>query len=363
MIFQDPLSSLHPVLPGRRPARGGGARAPRRLQAGGAREGDRDARARRHPGAALARRRLPARVLGRHAPARDDRHGADQRAEAADRRRADDRARRDRPGADPRADRAAAGGDRDRRDHDHPRPRASSPRSRDEIAVMYAGRVVERAPTARAVRRAAASVHVGPAALDPAAGHAARRGARADRGPPAVAHHAATGCAFHPRCPFVREAHKRIDPQLEPVDGKPDHDVACLLAPQTRAELWQRLARRRAAASTPVPPSRWETRHRTLSRQRRLDRGPRPRQGVPDQGELPRPPPARRRARRRRHLLRRQKRRDVRHRGRVAAAASRRPRGCCCACSSRPPARSGSTAARSRPSARTRSSRCGARCR
>ena len=24
------------------------------------------------------------------------------------------------------------------------------------------------------------------------------------------------GCSFHPRCPYVREAHKRIDPQLEP---------------------------------------------------------------------------------------------------------------------------------------------------
>ena len=28
-----------------------------------------------------------------------------------------------------------------------------------------------------------------------------------------------SGCAFHPRCPYVREAHKRVDPQLEPVAG------------------------------------------------------------------------------------------------------------------------------------------------
>ena len=52
MIFQDPLSSLHPVLPRRRAAGRGGAGAPRRLQGRGAREGDRDAAARRHPGAA-----------------------------------------------------------------------------------------------------------------------------------------------------------------------------------------------------------------------------------------------------------------------------------------------------------------------
>ena len=54
------------------------------------------------PSAAL--RRLPAPALGRHAPARDDRHGAVVQPSAADRRRADDRAGCDRPGADPRAD-------------------------------------------------------------------------------------------------------------------------------------------------------------------------------------------------------------------------------------------------------------------
>ena len=102
MIFQDPLSSLHPVLHGRRPAGRGDPRAPRRAQGEGARARDRAARPRRHPRPRAARRRVPARVLRRHAPARDDRDGARQRPEAADRRRADDRARRDRAGADPR---------------------------------------------------------------------------------------------------------------------------------------------------------------------------------------------------------------------------------------------------------------------
>jgi microcin C transport system ATP-binding protein len=45
----------------------------------------------------------PARALRRPAPARDDRDGAGQRAGPADRRRADHRARRDDPGADPGA--------------------------------------------------------------------------------------------------------------------------------------------------------------------------------------------------------------------------------------------------------------------
>ena len=48
---------------------------------------------------------------------------------------------------------------------------------------MYAGRIVERAPVARAVRRAAASVHDRPARLDPAAAPASRTRLADDRGP------------------------------------------------------------------------------------------------------------------------------------------------------------------------------------
>ncbi len=49
------------------------------------------------------------------------------------------------------------------------------------------------------------------------------------------------GCSFHPRCPYVREAHKRIDPALEPGGGGPDHKVACLLPSETRRALWAAL--------------------------------------------------------------------------------------------------------------------------
>jgi peptide/nickel transport system ATP-binding protein len=51
-----------------------------------------------------------------------------------------------------------------------------------------------------------------------------------------------SGCAFHPRCPYVREAHKRIDPRLEVAgDGDPRHAVACLLPSETRRALWAAL--------------------------------------------------------------------------------------------------------------------------
>ena len=67
----------------------------------------------------------------------------DQRPEGPDRRRADHRARRDDPGPDPGADRAPPGAARDGGDPDHPRSRAWSPRSPTRINVMYAGHMVE----------------------------------------------------------------------------------------------------------------------------------------------------------------------------------------------------------------------------
>jgi peptide/nickel transport system ATP-binding protein len=51
------------------------------------------------------------------------------------------------------------------------------------------------------------------------------------------------GCAFHPRCPYVREDHKRIDPQLAASAEGSRHQVACLLPPETRRELWAKLSR------------------------------------------------------------------------------------------------------------------------
>ena len=49
------------------------------------------------------------------------------------------------------------------------------------------------------------------------------------------------GCSFHPRCPYVREAHKRVDPTLEPVAGNPNHLAACLLDSGVRKQLWAEL--------------------------------------------------------------------------------------------------------------------------
>ena len=50
-----------------------------------------------------------------------------------------------------------------------------------------------------------------------------------------------SGCSFHPRCPYVRERHRRVEPQLEPVPGDPGHEVACLLPSEIRKQIWAEL--------------------------------------------------------------------------------------------------------------------------
>ena len=50
-----------------------------------------------------------------------------------------------------------------------------------------------------------------------------------------------SGCYFHPRCPYVQEAHKRVDPRLEPVGDGNGHAAACLLSANVRTQIWEGL--------------------------------------------------------------------------------------------------------------------------
>ena len=129
MIFQEPMTALDPVY-----TIGQQIGETVRRHTGCDR---RAARARalelldlvRVPVGRAAARRLPARTVGRPAPARDDRDGAVVRSAAAAGRRADDRARRD--GADPGADPVAPAAARARHGDDlrHPRSRRRLARS------------------------------------------------------------------------------------------------------------------------------------------------------------------------------------------------------------------------------------------
>jgi peptide/nickel transport system ATP-binding protein len=110
-----------------------------------------------------------------------------------------------------------------------------------DIAVMYAGRVVERAPTTDLFAMPEHPYTWGLLRSIP------RMDAPRDEplvpieGRPPSLINRPSGCAFHPRCPYVREAHKRIDPELEHVEHSRDHQVACLLAGERRRALWQQL--------------------------------------------------------------------------------------------------------------------------
>jgi peptide/nickel transport system ATP-binding protein len=111
----------------------------------------------------------------------------------------------------------------------------------DDIAVMYAGRIVEKATTD--------TIFYGPE--HPYTWGLLRSIPRLDTprdeelvpiaGRPPSLINLPTGCSFHPRCPYVRDAHRRIDPTLEPVPDDPTHEVACLLDHRTRQRIWQDL--------------------------------------------------------------------------------------------------------------------------
>ncbi|HEX2413107.1 MAG TPA: ABC transporter ATP-binding protein [Solirubrobacteraceae bacterium] len=111
----------------------------------------------------------------------------------------------------------------------------------DEIAVMYAGRIAEQGLSDTIFNAPEHPYTWGLLSSIP------RMDApRGDElvpipGRPPSLIHLPGGCAFHPRCPYVRDAHRRIDPPLEPVEGDPSHKVACLLSSTTRRRLWAEL--------------------------------------------------------------------------------------------------------------------------
>jgi peptide/nickel transport system ATP-binding protein len=120
----------------------------------------------------------------------------------------------------------------------------------DEIAVMYAGRIVEVGPTATlfdapqhpytwGLLKSIPSLDRDPGEpLIPIPG----RPPSLIRRPP--------GCHFHPRCVYAQPAHARVDPMLLPIPGDPGHQVACLLDEAARRQAWA--AARAGAVPTPA---------------------------------------------------------------------------------------------------------------
>jgi peptide/nickel transport system ATP-binding protein len=112
----------------------------------------------------------------------------------------------------------------------------------DDIAVMYAGRIVERAETEKVFASPQHPYTWGLLKSIPRLDSPRGEELVPIAGRPPSLINRPRGCHFHPRCPYAQEDHKRIDPRLEPVPGDPGHEVACLLEARVRTQIWEGLA-------------------------------------------------------------------------------------------------------------------------
>ena len=111
----------------------------------------------------------------------------------------------------------------------------------DEVAVMYAGQIVEQASTEVVFKRPRHPYTWGLLASIPtlASEHGDKLVPIPGQPPSLIS--VPSGCSFHPRCPYVRPRHREVEPQLEALPDDPGHRAACLLDPATRARLWAEL--------------------------------------------------------------------------------------------------------------------------
>jgi peptide/nickel transport system ATP-binding protein len=131
----------------------------------------------------------------------------------------------------------------------------------DEIAVMYAGRIVETASTATLFDGPEHPYTWGLLKSIPTLASSRDEDLVPIPGTPPSLIRRPPGCRFHPRCPYSQPSHARIDPQLAPVPGEPGHHVACLLEADVRRALWAQLRAGRmpdealAAVGVPQEPA------------------------------------------------------------------------------------------------------------
>ena len=139
----------------------------------------------------------------------------------------------------------------------------------DEIAVMYAGRIVEHADTDTIFAAPEHPYTWGLLSSIPRLDSPRDEELVPIAGPPAVAHHAAERAARSTRAARTCARRTRsVDPTLEPLADDPRHKVACLLDSSVRKRLWRELregtmpteARADVMADAPPPePAAGET--------------------------------------------------------------------------------------------------------
>jgi peptide/nickel transport system ATP-binding protein len=97
----------------------------------------------------------------------------------------------------------------------------------DEIAVMYAGRIVEMAPTRSLFRHMKMPYTEALLAAIPRIQMASHTRLDAIGGRPPDLVHPPEGCSFSPRCPYVQERCRVEQPQLRENPDSPGHTFAC----------------------------------------------------------------------------------------------------------------------------------------
>jgi peptide/nickel transport system ATP-binding protein len=98
----------------------------------------------------------------------------------------------------------------------------------EDLAVMYAGRIVERGPSGKVFADGAHPYTRALAAAFPTIGDPAARMAPSGLGgDPPTPGNLPVGCPFHPRCPLAEERCLVTEPELRPAG--PDRGAACIL--------------------------------------------------------------------------------------------------------------------------------------
>ena len=115
----------------------------------------------------------------------------------------------------------------------------------DQLAVMYAGRVVEQGPVSRDLQRAGASLHQGAARLDPAHERQSPASSPPSTGSRPISSSLPPGCAFAPRCPA---AFDRCRAEAPPRAHRRRWPYGALLAGRARRRQSRSAKPRRGAA-------------------------------------------------------------------------------------------------------------------
>jgi peptide/nickel transport system ATP-binding protein len=112
----------------------------------------------------------------------------------------------------------------------------------DEVNVMYAGEIIERASTERIFEAPQHPYTWGLLRSIPDLDRPRDEELVPIPGRPPSLIAPPAGCRFYPRCYYEPAAAREQHPDLEAVTGEPHHQVRCHLSAETRRQVWKRLA-------------------------------------------------------------------------------------------------------------------------